>query len=216
VVLLGYLALALLVYLFASKLRAYNVQPHEEEVVVPQKPSLEHLQLAVEQSPSFDNRVQLGWALFEQSQPAPARECFELALRSHPRDNEARYGLGLCMLEQGELEQAIDTLTELVERSFAHDDYRAAEALAEALHRSEQNDEAVSLLEAVVRSSRRIEHRIAHAKLLKRCAREQDATQVLERALSEFESQPEHIRRREGAHATEARRLLRTLSPSTD
>jgi len=204
------------VYFFAVKLRDFNVRPApptpEQSAV--KVPKLEELEAAVAQSPSFHNRVQLGWALYEARQPARACECFELALRSHPRDNDARYGLGLSLLEQGKLTEAADALTPLVERSLAHDEYRAAEALAEALHRSEQNAEACAVLEAVVKTTRRIEHRIAHAKLLIRCEQRDDATRVLGHALSEFEAEPEHVRRRQGASATEARRLLRTLTPA--
>lgn len=206
-----------LVYFFAVKLRDFNVRPappapEQSGVTVP---SIAEREAAVADSPSYDNRVQLAWALYEARQPARARECFELALRSHPRDNEARYGLGLSLLEQGKLQEAADVLTPLVERSFAHDDYRAAEALAEALHRSEQNAEAGAVLEAIVKATRRIEHRITLAKLMIRCDQRTEAAAVLGRALNEFEAQPEHVRRREGANATEARRLLRTLNPAT-
>jgi len=206
-----------LVYFFAVKLRDFNVRPAppapDQTDAAP--PTLAQREAAVADSPSFHNRVQLGWALYEARQPARARECFDLALRSHPRDSEARYGLGLCLLEQGKLQEAADALTPLVERSFAHDDYRAAEALAEALHRSEQNAEACAVLEAIVKTTRRIEHRIALAKLMIRCDQRTEAAAVLSRALSDFEAQPEHMRRREGANATEARRLLRTLNPTT-
>lgn len=199
------------VYFFAVKLRDYNVHPHAPpEPDAP--PSIEALRAAVEESPSFINRVRLGWALYDADQPADARECFEAALRTHPNDREARYGLGLCLLDQGKLREAAEALSELVERSFAHDDYRAAEALAEALHRSEQDEEACAVLAAVVRATRRIEHRIAHAKLLIRCERQSDAADVLGQAISQFEAEPESSRRHQGAHATEARRLLRTLT----
>jgi len=205
------------VYFFAVKLRDFNVRPAppapEQSAI--KLPTIEQLEAIAAQSPSFHNRVQLGWALYEARQPSRARECFELALRSHPRDSDARYGLGLCLLEQGKLHEAADALTPLVERSFAHDDYRAAEALAEALHRTEQNAEACALLEAVAKATRRIEHRIAHAKLLIRCDEREQAVRVLGAALSDFEAEPEHVRRRQGASATEARRLLRTLSPSS-
>jgi hypothetical protein len=202
------------VYFFAVKLRDFNVRPAPPapEQSATKAPTLEQLEAAAADAPSFHNRVQLGWALYEARQPARARECFELALRSHPRDKDARYGLGRCLLEQGKLTEAADALTPLVERSFSHDDYRAAEALAEALHRSEQNAEACAVLEAIVKATRRIDHRIAHAKLLIRCEERDEAARVLGDALSEFEAQPEHVRRRQGASATEARRLLRTLA----
>jgi tetratricopeptide (TPR) repeat protein len=201
------------VYFFAVKLRDYNVHPHAPPDPN-EAPSLDALRALVEDSPSFHNRVRLGWALYDADQPASARECFEAALRSHPQDREARYGLGLCLLDQGKLREAADALSALVEQSFAHDDYRAAEALAEALHRSEQNEEACEVLATIVRSTRRIEHRIAHAKLLIRCERRDEAASVLANAISEFEAEPESARRHQGAHATEARRLLRTLSPA--
>jgi tetratricopeptide (TPR) repeat protein len=203
------------VYFFAVKLRDYNVHPHAPpEPNAP--PSLDALRALAEESPSFHNRVRLGWALYDADQPANARECFEAALRTHAQDREARYGLGLCLLAQGKLREAAEVLGALVEQSFAHDDYRAAEALAEALHRSEQNEEACEVLAAIVRATRRIEHRIAHAKLLIRCGQRDEAAAVLAHAIAEFEAEPENARRQQGAHATEARRLLRTLSPASN
>jgi tetratricopeptide (TPR) repeat protein len=202
------------VYFFAVKLRDYNVHPHAPPEP-DQEPSLESLRALVDDSPSFYNRVRLAWAFYDADQPASARDCFEAALRSHPLDREARYGLGLCLLDQGKLREAADALGMLVEKSFAHDDYRAAEALAEALHRGEQNEEACEVLASIVRATRRIEHRIAHAKLLIRCERRDAAADVLAHAISQFEAEPESDRRHQGAHATEARRLLRTLTPAS-
>jgi hypothetical protein len=199
------------VYFFAVKLRDYRVRPHAEPVQ--KREPLVELEQEAADSPSFHNRVRLAWALYEEQQLERAQAAFELALSSHPKDNDARYGLGLCAFERGQYTEATHELSQLVERSFAFDDHAAALLLSDALFRNGQADEACALMDEVVRSTRRIEHRVAHAKLLLRATRRDQARAVLESALREFEEQPDHMRRREGAVATEARRMLRTLGP---
>ena len=98
---LWYLALTVppgaLVYFFAVKLRDFNMRtsspPPPPHLVL-----LAQLEREAALSPSFRNRVRLGWALFEDRQLERARECFERALGSHGTDKEAQFGLGLADL----------------------------------------------------------------------------------------------------------------------
>jgi hypothetical protein len=207
------------VYFFTVKLRDFNVHPlppakaTAAEPAAEERPSAAALEREVELSASFSNRVRAGWALLEERQPERARRHFEDALRTHPRDKEPLHGLGLCKLEAGDLAGAVDTLTQLVERGLAYDDYGASLALAEALFRAERHDELFELMTVLVRDSRRLEHQVALARYQMRTERKSDARDTLQSALATWQAQPELERRREGAVATEARRLLRTLVP---
>jgi tetratricopeptide (TPR) repeat protein len=204
------------IYFFTIKLRDFNVHPQPQEnepPAEPPRPSAAAIEREAELSPSFKNRVCAGWALLEEREPERAQRYFELARRTHGRDKEAQHGLGLCQLERGDTAGAIETLSQLIDRGLAYENYGAALALAEALFRSARFDELFELLTAMIRDSRRLEHRVMLARYQLRAERKSEARDTLQGALAEFESQPELERRRDGAVATEARRLLRTLAP---
>ena len=207
------LPLGAVVYFFAVKLRDFNVRP----VVLPEPVAtgLEALERDVQASPSFQNRVRLAWALFESERAARAQGYFEQALGTHPNDKEARYGVGLCQLERGRNEDAIATLTPLVERSLAYESYQAALALAEALSRAGDTAKLSDLLASVIRDSGELAHRLLLARYQLRARDRAQAQVTLRNALDAFEAQPEFVRQRNGAVATEARRLLRTLEEQT-
>jgi hypothetical protein len=196
------------VYFFAVKLRQFE-PPKVARTSSP--PALLELEHEVERSPSFRNRVRFGWALLDVRQPDRAREYFERALESHEGDKEALFGLGLSLLELGDAAAAADALGPLTARSLAYQDYDAALALIEALYRSDRGSEAFELLEAVIRDGGRIDHRLLLARYQLRAQDRARALDTLRAALRVFEAQPEPERRRDGAVATEARRLLRTL-----
>ena len=204
-----------LVYFVVVKLRDFNVRQGPPPEPVTQRPSLADIEREVESSPSFHNRIRLGWALLEEQQPERAERCFEQALVTHPGEKEALHGLGLARLTRGDSAGAVDSLGQLVQRSFAYDDYDAALALAEALYRANRAQEAFDLLADVEHDSRRLEHLLVLARYQLRAERKTDARQTLRKALSLFETQAEPERRRNGAAATEARRLLSALDEPT-
>ena len=162
---LGYATMGLVVFvglLLLAILRRREPEPELAEAPpAPPGPTLEQLSAAVEQSPSYDNRVRMGWALLHAQQPERAQGYFEQALATHRKDKQALYGLGISQLECGAATTAIETLSRLIERGFAYEDYEAALALAEAHARAGDNDQAAELLSQVADESGRFEHRSA-------------------------------------------------------
>jgi tetratricopeptide (TPR) repeat protein len=209
----GFTILGAVVYLLVVKARAFEPDPAVAEgpPARPAAPTLAELTSEVEASPSFHNRVRVGWALLQAEQPARAQGYFEQALATHRSDKQALYGLGLSQLEQGAATDAANTLSRLVERSFAYEDYEAAVALAEAHVRAEQHEAAAELLAQVAQESGRLEHQVALARHHVRLAQRTEAQDVLRAALRQFDTLPGFLRQRNGAAATEARRLLRML-----
>ena len=208
--LVGYAMLALIVYFVATKLRGFGVRPAPLQEPAG-SPPLAQLEQAAAESPSFHNRSRLGWALVDAGQPQRAAELFERALSTHPRDKHAQLGLGYALLDAGDAERAASVLTALLERSFGYADYSAATALLEALERSGQDARAVELAELIARDSRQLRHELVVARQYARVERRADAIERLRTALRDFEAQPELDRRRDGAAATEARKLLQLL-----
>ncbi|MFI5307662.1 MAG: tetratricopeptide repeat protein [Polyangiales bacterium] len=197
-----------LVYFFKVKLPQFDPPPPAR---ISSPPGLLDLEREVERSPSFRNRVRFGWALLDAHQPERAKPYFERALDSHDGDKDASFGLGLCLLELGDAGAAADVLQPLMDRSLAYQDYDAALALIEALFRADRSDRGLELLVAVIRDSGRLDHRLLLARYQLRAQDRTRALDTLRVALRVFEAQAEPERRRDGAVATEARRLLRTL-----
>jgi hypothetical protein len=199
------------VYFFAIKLRDFQVRAAPPAATQTRERTLVLLERAVEETPSFNNRVRFGWALLEAGEPKRAAGFFELAASTHRNDKEAPFGLGLARLESGESEAAVESLMPLVDRNLEYEHFAAALALAEALYRAGRKADTIELLRAVSARSRRLEHRLVLARYQLRGDDKAEARNTLQAALGEFDDQPEPIRMRNGAAATEARRLLRTL-----
>jgi hypothetical protein len=200
-----------IVYFFAVKLRDFQPQVAAPAVPNPRERTLATLERAVAETPSFDNRVRVGWALLEAGQPQRAAGFFQLAAASHRNDKEAPFGLGLAHLEAGDNEAAVTSLLPLVERDLEYEQFAAALALAEALYRAGRRADTIELLRTISTRSRQLEHRLVLARYQLRGDAKADARDTLQAALGEFEGQPDPVRMRNGAAATEARRLLRTL-----
>jgi hypothetical protein len=201
-------------YFFTIKMRDFGLHPIEPDAQTTQvrlSGELAKLEREVEQSPSFQNRVLLGWALYERETYKLAEEQFQRALATHARDKEALLGLGLCQLARGASDAAVETLTPMVEHTLAYEHYEAALALAEALFRAGHNDKTAALLERVISDSGELAHHLVLARYQLRAQDRTRAQRTLRSALDAFEAKPDLERRRDGALATEARRLLRTL-----
>jgi hypothetical protein len=201
------------VYFFVVKLRDFQPHPAATPAVPnPRERTLATLERAVAETPSFDNRVRFGWALLEAGQAERAVGFFQLAAQSHRNDKEAPFGLGLAYLESGDNESAVTSLLPLVERHLEYEQFAAALALAEALYRAGHKADTIELLRAISSRSRRLEHRLVLARYQLRGDHKADARDTLQAALGEFDGQPDPVvRMSNGAAATEARRLLRTL-----
>lgn len=202
-------------YFFTIKMRDFGLRASHAESAQAAKLNasgeLAKLEREVEQSPSFHNRVRLAWALFERERHKDAEAQFERALATHAQDREALLGLGLCQLARGASDAAVETLTPLVEHTLAYEHYEAALALAEALFRAGHSDKTAALLERVIGDSGELAHHLVLARYQLRAQDTPRAQHTLRSALDAFEAKPDTERRRDGALATEARRLLRTL-----
>jgi hypothetical protein len=179
----------------------------------PRAPSLADLRERARESPSVENRMRLANALHDAGEYVEAAEVFEAVLGTHADEPDALYGLGRCKMELGEPEVAVELLTRLVEKNRAYRDYAACLELAEALTRTGQDDEAIELLQGLLRSSPRPRHAVALARRLLAVARVEEAQRVLREALADHERNHAANQRRDREAAREAAELLKSISP---
>lgn len=202
------------VYFFAFKI-------HDREFdwlrnlfrVAPRGPSLTDLRERAKESPSVENRMRLGNALHDAGHYAEAAEVFEGILGTHADEADALYGLGRCKMELGEPQAAVELLTRLVERNRAYRDYTACLELAEALTRTGDDDEAIELLQGLLRASPRPRHAVALARRLVVVGRIEEAQQILRESLADHERSHAANQRRDRQDAGEAAELLKSISP---
>jgi hypothetical protein len=179
----------------------------------PRAPSLADLRERAKESPSVENRMRLANALHDAGEYAEAAEVFEAILGSRGDEPDALYGLGRCRMELGEPEAAVELLTRLVEKNRAYRDYAACLELAEALTRAGHDDEAIDLLQGLLRSSPRPRHAVALARRLVVMARIEEAQRILREALADHERNHAANQRRDRDDAREAAELLKSISP---
>jgi hypothetical protein len=201
-----------LVYFFAFKIRDYDLGWLKRAVRTERAPSIEELRAELRRSPSFANRMRLANALHDAGQYADAARSFEIVLESRGDEPDALYGLACCRMELGEPEAAIEPLSKLIARNRAYRDYAACLELAEAFSKCGRDDDAIDLLEGLVRQSPRPRHSVALADCLVAASRIEEAQQVLRDALADHEGSPPAIKKRDREAAREATALLQAIS----
>lgn len=211
------------IYFFAIKLPDFRVRPAIplEDQTNNQtldrdapRPNLDlgALRIAVQESPSFDNRVALGFGLLYEEHPQEAKQVFEQALSSHPQEKPALVGLGAAELDLKNPKAAIEHLGSVVDRTFAYRDYGAAHMLVQALKDDGAHDDALALAERIARHSRRYEHAYILALLQIDLLHASAAKATLQQLIDAIEAEPDYIKRRTRELLGEARKQLRGLS----
>jgi hypothetical protein len=203
-----------LVYFFAVKIHDYDLSWLRGRSSREPRLSLKELRDRLRRSPSFANRLRLADALRDAGEYAEAARSYEIIIESRGDEPDALYGLGRCRIELGEPEAAVEPLSKLCAKNRAYRDYAACLDLAEAFAKAGRDDDAVDLLEGVLRSSPRPQHAVALARLLVAAGRIEEAQNVLRQALDEHEGSPDFVKRRDRAGARAAADLLKSISPA--
>lgn len=174
--------------------------------------SLEELRYNARETPSRDNKLKLAQRLHDEDQFDEASVLFEEVLAGDESSADALYGLGLCRVGRKDLEGALDPLRKLVALAPMHHEYDGFAKLSHALWELGRRDEALAVLEKLVRTSPRMPHRVAYAYYLGLCERRDEAQSQLTTALQEFDYAPKYLKRAHRALAQRAKEMLRQLS----
>ncbi len=177
--------------------------------------SIQELRQHAEETPSLANQVSLASALHDAEEYEEASELFERMLEMDSSSCDALYGLGVSRAGRGDDEGALEPLRRLVELDPRHHDYDGWAQLAHALWKLERRQESIETLSRLVKTSPRLQHRMAYAYYLGLAEHRDEARAELATALQEFEQAPTHMKRRERGLAKKAREMLRRLSEAS-
>lgn len=199
-----------LIYFFSVKLREPGMRMMSRRLLEQLKspPSVDELERRFERTPSIENRVLLGQALFDAGRLPEAQTHFEEVLEARPDEKEALYGLGVCRLEQDDPAGAMEPLSKLIALHRSYRDYAAWIELAEAHFKGGEREMCHELLADLVKTAPRLAHHVLRAQYLFQDGRKREAEELLRAALDDERDQPKHIRRQNRPWMRRARQLL--------
>lgn len=198
------------VYFFAVKLQDPEFAKYKKKLFT-RPVSLEQLRYNARHSPSGNNKLRLAEALVIHEQCNEAEPLLEEVLRVDEKNREARYLLASCKKHRDDLAGASTELARIVDTDITFKNYGAAAELANMYWATGRKDEAVEFLRKLFRKSSRLTHTTELAKYLIELDQKDEAKQVLERAIDDFEHAPRFVRRQDREAAKQAASMLRAL-----
>jgi hypothetical protein len=201
------------VYFFAVKIhdREFRELRKPFEALFKPKVTLEQLRYRVSETPSFANKLALAQGMYDAQLHTEAVRVFDEMLAHDDESKDALYGRALCQIELKEYAGAIVALRQLIEIKPSYHEYDGWARLAHALAQSDQSDEALTVLEELVRKAPRVPHRVLYARYLGIHERYEEARQQLELALQAHKHAPGFQKRQDAAAARAGRTMLGQL-----
>ncbi len=173
--------------------------------------SLDKLRYDAEHCASHTNRLRYAQGLFDSRREAEALQVVESLLTSDPREKEARYVKARCLLQLDRASEGTVILEELVTQDLHFHNHEPVMVLADTYSRLERHDDAIRVLERLVRSNNRVKYALALGRELAYAHRFEDAKSIVEKSIEDAKFAPSFVRRQDRKDFREAESLLRRL-----
>ena len=199
-----------LLYLVMVRLRDHDAQLVGRQILrfLAKPTPLSELELNYRESPSVANRLILAQGLGDAGRYAEAEQHFAAVLATRPNEVDALFGLGVCKLEQGDAEGAVEPLTQVVTDSPLYREFAAYPELTTALMKSGRAEQARELLADLAKKYPRLPNVVLFSKHLIHIGEIDAAHEQLRLALRDYKRSPRHVRRMNRRAASEAKALL--------
>jgi hypothetical protein len=175
------------------------------------KVPIETLRRRVETAPTVESHMSLAVALWEDGNYESAQDQYAAARRLDDTDPDALRGVARCQIARGDHEAAAANLELLIDADPYHGDYVVWMDAAHALSCADRMLDALALLDRLVTTSPRLEHRALYAHYLLHADRPDTAREQLELGLFEYDEAPKFLQRRDRPWASKARRMLKEI-----
>ena len=202
-----------LIYFFVIKMRDFQQGATRSISTDGSRPSFGSFKPEALGSASIPVQLAAADALESSGRYTEAIPRYAKVLDREPKNPQALHGMARCMTSTGKPEQAVELLSQLLSDDNAYRNYSAALEYAEALWQSGQREDCLQVLEQLVLVTGRINHRLAlaHYSLLSEMPGR--AREVLQQALADHASQPEHVQRQQQHWADRAAVMLSSVQP---
>ena len=159
----------------------------------------------------FGSLLRLGQALHDAEEYQEGADLFSKVLKTQPRERDALFGLGLCKIGLNELEDAVGIFERLIESDRAFNDYEPWILLSQSLWGLGRREEALELLEQLVKTSPRTRHAVTHAHFELEAGNPERAHAILREALEHYEHAPKFVKRNDRSWARQAKKMIKTV-----
>jgi hypothetical protein len=205
-----------LLYLVMVRLRDRDAQAVGHKILrfLASPTPLSELELRFRESPSIANRLILAQGLGDAGRYGDAEQHFSAVLTTRPGEVDALFGLGVCRLEQGDANRAVEPLLQVVTDAPLYRDFAAYPELTSALMKSGRAEQARELLADFAKRYPRLPNVVLFSKHLIQAGEVEAAHERLRLALRDFKSSPRYVRRLYRRAAAEAKALLAAPAPS--
>ncbi len=175
-------------------------------------PDLPTLRYLYQETPSIQNQVALAQGLHDAGEFDEAAGLFQAVLKQRSKERACLYGLARCHAARGAHADAIALLNGLIAQDKAYLDFAPWTDLVDAQRAGGDHAAALESLEALVKASPRMDHKLLLAQHLITLDRTDRARGVLTEALEAHSVAPHHIQRHGRQAAGAARELLGSLA----
>lgn len=173
--------------------------------------SLEELRYQAGHAPTLASHLALAERLVERGEYAEAVSYLESAMAREPEHCQVLYLLAVCHGEQGRAEKALPLLDTIIHRDRCWSDYAAWRLLVKARTQLDDFARALTACRELVRLSPTLQHRCLLAEHLIDADLHEEARQLLEQSLEDYQYAAGPIRRRNRPWAKQARQLMKRL-----
>jgi hypothetical protein len=175
---------------------------------------IKELEAAIIDNPSIGNYEELGDLYLDDRKYGKARECFDRVISSRTESADPFYRRALAAIELGDLQQAADDLSRVVQMDPRYDYQRAAGLLGHVLGKLGRNEQAAACFAEVTQTSTLSETQYNYAAFLAATGQPSEAREWAERIQAKKRTMPAYIKRRERPWFRKAGALLKRLPRS--
>lgn len=159
------------------------------------KSRIQQVEAMAEDNPSVANLEELGELYFDQKNYARARDFFSRAIATRADSEHTFYRRGLCSLELGDPNAAIDDIEPIIKADPKFDYWKGAASLACAYSKVGRNDEADALYRKVIENSTTPQNLYNYAAFLAEQKRSADARATLDQLMQKKRTLPRYMQR---------------------
>jgi tetratricopeptide (TPR) repeat protein len=197
------------VYFFTYKIYDYSLGSLTK--ILSGRPSLDKLRYRADTSPSFENNIALGQALYDNGHYREAIVQFKKVLIQFPESSEVLHGIAVCHIALGAYDEAIPLLIKLIGIDPAYLDYKAWTTLAQAYWDSGQKTASLDWLRRLVKLNPRPDHQLLLVRCLVQLNYRAEALSLIDTVLRDYEHSPGYVQKSYRNVASEMRRLRKQL-----
>jgi hypothetical protein len=203
-----------LVYFFAFKLDDFRIAQRRNRPLM--LPPLKELIYEARNCPSLENQVRLAFGYFRDNDPEAAAAVLEKVLAKDPENQQALFLKARACLALNRLSEAQQLLEKLCGLDLAYADYEAAEALVKLLKTRAAGEKAYEFMRSLAVRSRRLNHQVSLAEMLCSMDRAEEARQLLQEGLEDYDHLSAPFRRMQSEAARRGQKLLSSLTDGRD